>query len=69
MFEKIIALFIKRYVARYIDINADQLSAQLLYKQQIIIENLTLNKTTLNEDIQTKFKLSFQIESVHISKI
>jgi hypothetical protein len=69
MFETVIALFIQRYVARYFDINADQLSAQLLYKQQIIIENLTLNKTTLNEDIQTKFKLPIKIESFQIGRI
>ena len=69
MFETIIASFIKRYIARYIDINADQLSAQFLYKQQIIIENLTLNKTILNEDIRTKFKLPIKIESIHIGKI
>jgi hypothetical protein len=69
MFETIIASFIKRYVARYIDINADQLSAQLLYKQQIIIENLTLNKTALNEDIRTKLQLPLEIESIHIGKI
>ena len=69
MFETIIALFIKRYLARYFDINADQLSAQLLYKQQIIIENLSLNQTTLNEDIQTKFKIPISIESFHIDKI
>ncbi|CAF4309622.1 unnamed protein product, partial [Rotaria sp. Silwood2] len=69
MFETIIASFIKRYVSRYIDINADQLSAQLLYKQQIIIENLTLNKTTINEDIQTILKLPIKIELINISKI
>ncbi|CAF3844146.1 unnamed protein product [Rotaria sordida] len=69
MFETIIASFIKRYVSRYIDINADQLSAQLLYKQQIIIENLTLNKTTVNEDIHTILKLPIKIESIHIDKI
>ncbi|CAF4898572.1 unnamed protein product, partial [Rotaria sp. Silwood1] len=69
MFETIIASFIKRYVSRYIDINADQLSAQLLYKQQVIIENLTLNKTTINEDIHTILKLPIEIESIHIGKI
>ncbi|CAF3551364.1 unnamed protein product [Adineta steineri] len=69
MFETIIASLIKRYVAQYIDINADQLSAQLLYKQQIIIENLTLNKTKLNEDIRSKFQLPLEIESIHIGKI
>ncbi|CAF0952993.1 unnamed protein product [Adineta steineri] len=69
MFETIIASLIKRYVAQYIDINADQLSAQLLYKQQIIIENLTLNETKLNEYIRSKFQLPLEIESIHIGKI
>ena len=69
MFETIIALFVKRYIARYFDLNADQLSTQLLYKQQIIIENLTLNQTTFNEDLRKKFRVPIEIQSFTIGKI
>ena len=69
MFETIIAAFIQSYLSRYININADQLSAELLRKQQITIENFTFNMATLNQDIQTKFKLPIKIESINIGKI
>lgn len=69
MFEAIIASLLKGYVARYVDINADQLSVQLLYGRPIIVENLTFNKTALNHDIQTKLKLPIEIESLHVGKI
>ena len=69
MFETVIALFIKRYVARYFDLNADQLSTQLLYKQQITIDNLTLNQTAFNDDLQKKFKIPIQIHSLTVGKI
>lgn len=69
MFERFITTFIKRYVARYISINADQISAQLLYKQQITIENLTVNQAAINEDIRNMFQLPINIESIHIAKI
>ena len=69
MFEAIIASFLKGYVARYVDINADQLSVQLLYGRPIVVENLTFNKTALNNDIQTKLKLPIEIESLHVGKI
>ena len=69
MFEKIIATLLKGYVARYVDINADQLSVQVLYGRPIMIENLTFNKTTLNNDIRTKLKLPIEIESLHVDKI
>ncbi|CAF1027739.1 unnamed protein product [Adineta ricciae] len=69
MFETIIASFIKRYLIRYIDINADQLSAQLLSKQQIIIDNLRFNITAINEDIRKKFHLPLTIESIDLGQI
>jgi len=69
MFEAIIASFLKGYVARYVDINADQLSIQLLYGRPIIVENLTFHKSALNNDIQTKLKLPIEIESLHVGKI
>jgi hypothetical protein len=69
MFEAIIASLLKGYVARYVDINADQLSVQLLYGRPIVIENLTFNKEALNNDIQMKLKLPIEIESLHVSKI
>ena len=69
MFEAIIASLLKGYVARYVDINADQLSIQLLYGRPIVVENLTFNKTTLNDDIQNKLKLPIEIESLHVGKI
>lgn len=69
MFEAVIASLLKGYVARYVDINADQLSVQLLYGRPIVVENLTFNKTTLNNDIRTKLKLPIEIESLHIGKI
>jgi hypothetical protein len=69
MFEAIIASLLKGYVARYIDINADQLSVQLLYGRPIVVENLTFNIKALNNDIQTKLKLPIEIESLHVGKI
>ena len=69
MFETIIASLLKGYVARYVDINADQLSVQLLYGRPIVVENLTFNKATLNNDIRTKLKLPIEIESLHVGKI
>ena len=69
MFEKIIASLLKGYVARYVDINADQLSVQLLYGRPIVVENLTFNRTALNYDIRTKLKLPIEIESLHVGKI
>lgn len=69
MFEAVIASLLKGYVARYVDINADQLSVQLLYGRPIVVENLTFNKVTLNNDIQTKLKLPIEIESLHVGKI
>jgi len=69
MFEAIIASFLKGYVARYVDINADQLSVQLLYGRPIVVENLTFHKSALNNDIQTKLKLPIEIESLHVGKI
>ena len=69
MFETIIASLLKGYVARYVDINADQLSVQLLYGRPIVVENLTFNKIALNNDIQTKLKLPIEIESLHVGKI
>jgi hypothetical protein len=69
MFENLIASLIKRYIARYIDINADQLSAELLYKQQIIIENLLLNAETINEYFCKKFQLPIAIHSIRIGKM
>src|ERR1700722_7003577 len=69
MFEAIIASFLKGYVARYVDINADQLSVQLLYGRPIVVENLTFNKAALNNDIKTKLKLPIEIESLHVGKI
>ena len=69
MFEAIIASLLKGYVARYVDINADQLSVQLLYGRPIVVENLTFNKAALNNDIQTKLKLPIEIESLHVGKI
>ena len=69
MFEAIIASLLKGYVARYVDINADQLSVQLLYGRPIVIENLTFHKSALNNDIQTKLKLPIEIESLHVEKI
>lgn len=69
MFEAVIASLLKGYVARYVDINADQLSVQLLYGRPIVVENLTFNKTALNYDIQTKLKLPIEIESLHVGKI
>ena len=69
MFETIIASLLKGYVARYVDINADQLSVQLLYGRPIVVENLTFNKTALNHDIRTKLKLPIEIESLHVGKI
>ncbi|CAF2533739.1 unnamed protein product [Rotaria sp. Silwood2] len=69
MFEAIIAALLKGYVARYVDINADQLSVQLLYGRPIVVENLTFNKTTLNNDIRKKLKLPIEIESLHVGKI
>jgi hypothetical protein len=69
MFEAIIASLLKGYVARYVDINADQLSVQLLYGRPIVVENLTFNKAALNYDIQTKLKLPIEIESLHVGKI
>ncbi|CAF3567800.1 unnamed protein product [Adineta steineri] len=69
MFEAVIASLLKGYVARYVDINADQLSVQLLYGRPIVVENLTFNKTELNNDIRTKLKLPIEIESLHVGKI
>ncbi|CAF0789547.1 unnamed protein product [Rotaria sordida] len=69
MFEAIIASLLKGYVARYVDINADQLSVQLLYGRPIVVENLTFNKETLNNDIRKKLKLPIEIESLHVGKI
>ncbi|CAF1602704.1 unnamed protein product [Rotaria magnacalcarata] len=69
MFEAVIAALLKGYVARYVDINADQLSVQLLYGRPIVVENLTFNKTTLNNDIRKKLKLPIEIESLHVGKI
>ncbi|CAF0865083.1 unnamed protein product [Adineta ricciae] len=69
MFEAIIASLLKGYVARYVDINADQLSVQLLYGRPIVVENLTFNKSALNNDLRTKLKLPIEIESLHVGKI
>lgn len=69
MFEALIAALLKGYVARYVDINADQLSVQLLYGRPIVVENLTFNKTTLNNDIRKKLKLPIEIQSLHVGKI
>ncbi|UJR20376.1 hypothetical protein I4U23_023508 [Adineta vaga] len=69
MFETIIASFIKRYLIRYIDINVDQLSAQILSKQQITIDNLIFNITTINADIRKKFSLPLRIESIDLGQI
>ena len=69
MFASIVTSLLKGYVARYVDINADQLSVQLLYGRPIVIENLTFNKTALNNDIRTKLKLPLEIESLHVGRI
>lgn len=69
MFERVIASVLKGYVARYVDINADQLSVQLLYGRPIIVENLTFHKDALNNDIRTKLKLPIEIESLSVGKI
>lgn len=69
MLNTIITSLIKHYLSRYIDINADQLSTQLLYKQQIVIENLQLNRTAINQDIQMRLKLPIAFESINIGKV
>lgn len=69
MFETLVSLFVKRYLTRYFNLNADQLSTQFIYKRQIIIENLVLNQEILNNDIRHKWKLPFEIESFQIDRI
>ena len=70
MLESVLVSLFDRYLSRYLEINAEQLSADLLSKQQILIENLVFNCSQINADLhRRRFPLPLEFVSLHVGRI